>query len=209
MLRDLDETLRALLSAGAEPRSLLATAGIDFEIPDAHWRNAISRLTVNCYLYDIRENRELRTAQPISIRSEDGRGGSSVPPPVRVDCAYCLTAWSPALTEAALEEHRLLSQVLLVLLRNPRIPKTALKGSLAAQPVPYPLVLASQEGVKNQAQFWQALDQRLKPSLNYVVTLAIVLGPEPAAATIPTQIKVKVDDRSLAPKPGAPEGTPQ
>jgi simple sugar transport system permease protein len=36
-------------------------------------------------------------------------------------------------------------------------------------------VIASQEGVKNLPEFWNALDQRLKPSLNYVVTLAMMV----------------------------------
>jgi len=35
-------------------------------------------------------------------------------------------------------------------------------------------------GVKNLPEFWNALDQRLKPSLNYVVTLAMMIDDIPA-----------------------------
>ena len=51
MIRDLDATLIALLKAGAASGSLLAKADIRFDLPDANWRRAINRLTLNCYLY--------------------------------------------------------------------------------------------------------------------------------------------------------------
>lgn len=81
-----------------------------------------------------------------------------------------------------LEEHRLLSQVLEVLMRNPTIPSDVLQGSLVDQIPPYPWVIASPDGVKNQPEFWGALDQQLKPSLNYVVALAMMLDAAPAEA---------------------------
>jgi hypothetical protein len=153
----------------------LAGADISFDLPDADWRGGLETLTVNCYLYDIRENLELRTREPVLQRSPDGTRATRRPPPVRIDCAYCITAWSRATEESVLEEHRLLSQVLLVLLRNPTIPASALQGSLVNQVPPYPTVIAAPDGVKNQPEFWGALDQQLKPSLNYVVTLAVML----------------------------------
>lgn len=202
MIRDLDDTIQALLEGGAAPDSELKRAKISFDLPDARWRGGLDvPLTVNCYLYDVRENREMRTHEPIVVRSADRPRAARVSPPVRIDCAYCITAWSYA--NAVLEEHRLLSQVLLTLLRNPTIPRSALKGSLAQQLPPYPLVIASQDGVKNQPEFWTALDQRLKPSLNYVVTLAMLLDDVPAEADMPHVVeKVTVGTDKVLPFEG-------
>jgi len=180
MIRDVDDTIKALLQQGAEPDWELAQAEVSFDLPDADWRAGLDSLTVNCYLYDIRENRDLRTNEPLLQRSDDGTRAVRRQAPVRIDCAYCITAWSPATDESVLEEHRLLSQVLMVLLRNPTIPAEVLQGSLVNQIPPYPTVIASPDGVKNQPQFWNALDQQLKPSLNYVVTLVMRLDEEPA-----------------------------
>ena len=149
---------------------------------------------MNLYLYDIRQNTALRNSEPYLQRSPDGTQATRRLAPARVDCAYCITAWSVANTDAVLEEHRLLSQVLQVLLRNPTIPASSLVGSLASQIPPYPTVIATPDGVKNQPEFWNALDQRLKPSLNYVVTLAVLLDDTPAQLTdVVTQVNI-LDD---------------
>lgn len=175
MIRDLDETLRAMLEQQAQAGTELDQADIVFDIPDADWRKTLLKLTVNCYLYDLRENRDLRTHEPLMARSTDGTQAKRVKPPVRIDCAYCLTAWSPAANESSLDEHRLLSQVLVVLLKHPTIPAAVLQGSLTDQIPPYPTVVAGFNDTKTQPDFWRALDQQLKPSLNYVVTLAVLL----------------------------------
>jgi hypothetical protein len=193
MIRDLDATLRALLKGGATPDSELAQADLSFDLPDSKWRGTLGRLTVNLYLYDVCENVELRSAEPIVVR-DDQRRAVRRPAPVRIDCSYCITAWSIAASEAVLEEHRLLSQALVVLLRNPTIPTNVLAGSLASQIPPYPTVIASRDGVKNQPDFWHALDQKLKPSLNYVITLAAMLDEVPAGGTrLVDEVDVRAD----------------
>ncbi len=180
MIRDLDDTIQALLEQKAEPGSELDQADISFDLPDAEWQAGLKTLTVNCYLYDVRENRDLRTNEPLLQRSDDGTRAVRRRAPARIDCAYCITAWSTATNEPVFEEHRLLSQVLMVLLKNPTIPEEALVDKLEKQIPPYPTVIAAPDGVKNQPEFWGALDQQLKPSLNYVVTLAVMLDEEPA-----------------------------
>lgn len=133
MIRDLDDTIKELLETKAPPGSLLAGADISFDLPDAKWRGGLSALTVNCYLYDIRENREMRTNELLSFKSADNKRAVRLAPPVRIDCGYCITAWSISTSEAVLEEHRLLSQVVRVLLRFPTIPASVLQGSLVTQ----------------------------------------------------------------------------
>ncbi len=189
MFRDLDDTLEELLTTRAPAGSELSGADISFELPDTDWRGGLETLTVNCYLYDIHENLELKTAEPPVQRSLDGTRAVRRRPPVRIDCAYCITAWSPATNESVLEEHRLLGQILRILLLNPTLPADVLQGSLADQLPPYPTLIAAPDGVKNQPEFWGALDQQLKPSLNYVLTLAVSLDESPLEAAMPPVVE--------------------
>jgi len=172
--------MASMLHNRAPAASLLAGALINFDLPDTQWRNTVNKLTVNCYLYDVRENRELRRAESTLYRSADGKKAALRRPAVRVDCAYSITAWSVANKDRVLEEHRVLSQVLLLLLQNPRIPAGDLKGTMLNQPQPYPTVVAAPDSTKNNPEFWKALDQELRPALNYVVTLGMWLDPVPA-----------------------------
>jgi hypothetical protein len=201
VIRDLDETIRELLRTRAPTGSELAGATVHFDVPDAQWRGTLDGLAVNCYLYDTRENRDLRTTEMLLQRSVDRRYAIHRRPPVRIDCAYCITAWSSATAESVLDEHRLLGHVLKVLLKNPSIPSDVLQGSLATQIPPYPTVIASTEGIKNQPDFWRALDQQLKPSLNYVVTLALMLD-EPPAELLPVVDDLVVGTAHLDELPG-------
>ena len=202
MIRDLDDTIAAMLKNRAPPGSALAGAAITFDLPDMKWRNKVNKLTVNCYLYDVRENTELRTEQPILRRSADLTRATHLRPPVRIDCAYSITAWSVSNTDPVLEEHRVLSQALLVLLQNRRIPQADLKGTMVNQPPPYPWVIAAPDANKNMPDFWKALDQELRPSLNYVVTLAMWLDAVPAdAAMTPVVGTLTVNAANLEEQP--------
>ena len=181
MIQDLDATIAAMLKNRAPVGSELAGSDIKFDLPDTKWRQAVNKLTVNCYLFDIRENVELRTHEGVFARSADLTRAARIRPPVRVDCAYSITAWSVAQTDQVLEEHRVLSQVLRVLLQFPQIPQADLQGSMVDQPPPYPTVIAAApDPNRNIPEFWRALDQELKPSLNYVVTLGMWLDPIPS-----------------------------
>lgn len=200
MIRDLDETVQKLLHDEAPDGTELKQADIVFDIPDADWRKTLQKLTVNCYLYDVRENRDMRTHEPLLARSAGNSLARRVRPPVRIDCAYCLTAWSPATEESSFDEHRLLSQVLMVLLQNHTLPPTVLQGSLANQIPPFPTVVATFNDIKNQPDFWRALDQQLKPSLNYVVTLAVLLDGVDGMGRVVETVHTTVDHWEKRPK---------
>ena len=210
MIRDLDATIKAVLLTGATPGSTLATAHITFDLPDAKWRTNLDALTVNCYVYDVAQNLEMRTEDPLVVRT--GNTAARVMPPARIDCSYCITAWSVANTDAVLDEHHLLSQVLLVLLQYTTIPAALLQGSLVGQIPPYPTVIATMGGViKTNPQFWTALNQELKPSLNYVATLAMQVNAVPAGVAMPNKVVITAGQQALPPPPpptpGPPPGT--
>jgi hypothetical protein len=140
----------------------------------------LEKLTINCYLYNIRKNREMQTREPIIQRFNENNRNKAVrrKAPERIDCSYCITAWSGADDNQAKEEHHLLSQTLEVLLKHSTIPEEVLKGDLVNQIRPYPFGVAGDEGIKNQPEFWGSLEQPLKPSINYIVTLAMMLDDD-------------------------------
>jgi hypothetical protein len=80
-----------------------------------------------------------------------------------------LTTWArdPA------DEHRLLTRSLLALFRFPVLPPERLAGSLRNPQYDIQARLASHDRLTNPAEVWSALDNELRPSLSYIITLAL------------------------------------
>lgn len=172
MLNDLDQTLRVILDDGTAPVEL-RNADVSFETPDKNF--APGQATVNLFLYEVKENRELRDPVPIT----DIVAGTFVrrQPPLRVTCMYLVTAWSNAVGAARIvEEHRLLGQAVLWLSRFPKIPAPFLQGALAVQPFPPPALVAQMDGGRHNGEFWSALGMPPRPAFSVSVTIAMELG---------------------------------
>jgi hypothetical protein len=181
MLADLDGALRELL------RAELASHGFNgvevaFDAPSRDWAAGISKPTLNLFLYDLRE-----TAGAAAREWNERRGNGHARlerPPLRIDCTYSITAW----TRAVQDEHRMLSQVLAVLLAHERLPAEVL-GKLADQPDTI-LTRIGRPKADGAAEFWSALGGQYKLSLDYVVTLAcdpgvtLHRGPEIRTQTV-------------------------
>jgi hypothetical protein len=166
---DLDETIRQILirHVPLDPTEI----EISFEAPDREWSSRLTRPAVNCFLYDVRENVRLRVAGWDTRRTN----GQAIRQkgPLRIDATYQITAWA----RAPEDEHRLLWRVLAALARFMTLPPDLLQGSLKDQPMPIPASIGQPEQMPaNFADLWQALDNRIRPALTYVVTLA--LDPE-------------------------------
>jgi hypothetical protein len=130
---------------------------------------------VDLFLYDVRENRDLRSVEPRFERSNGAVVRTQ--PPVRIDCSYLVTAWaSDSSNSPAQDEHRLLGEVMKVLLRHPTLPDAVLQGTLATQEVPPPTSSLQQGHLQNLAEFWHALGGKPRAAVNYVVTLAVAVG---------------------------------
>jgi hypothetical protein len=172
MLNDLDQTLRAILDDAAAPTEL-RNADVSFETPDKNF--APAQATVNLFLYEVKENRELRDPVPIT----EIVAGTFVrrTPPLRVTCGYLATGWSNAVGPArVVEEHRLLGQALLWLSRFPTIPAGFLQGALAVQPFPLPTMVAQADGNRSNGEFWSALGMPPRPAFTVTVTIAMDLS---------------------------------
>ncbi|XHS77616.1 Pvc16 family protein [Burkholderiaceae bacterium UC74_6] len=174
MIDDLDRSLVKLLEL--EFGSPLPF-DLSFAVPDkAFTPVSKQRSTLNCYLYDIRENRDLRDVGRYLERHPGGQYSLDAAP-CRVKASYCITAWSPAEAtpgiDPHLDEHNLLAAVLRVLLRYPELPRPVLVGTMAAQKLPPPTLIAQPDSARNSGDFWNAIGGQLRPSLEYAVSIAL------------------------------------
>jgi hypothetical protein len=130
-----------------------------------------SKTTIDLFLYDIRENLDLRLNEVTTTIV--GNQIVTHPAALRLACSYLVTAWPVTGSDLALQEQRLLSEVLVVLSHYPIIPSTFLVGSLVGQDPLLPMVALHPDALKNLAEFWSSLGSRLKASLTVTVTISV------------------------------------
>ena len=190
MIDDLDRTLTMLLQQSL-PADILAQAQITFATPDeAFPPQAVTLPAIDLFLYDIHENRDLRSNEWLVERDATGMF-TREPAPVRVDCSYLVTAWpSASSTTPALDEHHLLGATIIALLRYPTLPAAVLQGTLAAASIAPPTATLQQRQLQGTAEFWQALGGRPRAGFDYTVTIEL----QPVE---PTTIGPPVTDKRL------------
>lgn len=185
MIDDLDRTLIALLQQEL-PADILAQVAITFATPDqAFPPQSVTLPALDFFLYDVRENRDLRTNEWVLDRADNG-SLSRERAPVRVDCSYLVTAWpSASSTTPAYDQHRLLGVAIVALLRHPKLPAAVLQGTLAGAEIEPPTSTLQQSQLQGIAEFWQALGGRPRAAFNYTVTVALQpFAPEPAGPPV-------------------------
>ena len=102
MFDDLDASLAALLADGAAPQEV-SNADVSFTVPDKDF--SPGQATLDLFLHEVQENRALRETAPI-LQPVPAGGWQSERPPLRIDCTYLVTAWSPSSgAQRAAEEH--------------------------------------------------------------------------------------------------------
>lgn len=170
MFHDLDATLASLMTEELATRNV----AISFATPDDQFPPAsVSLPAIAFFLYDVRENYDLRTNQWETERQSNGRT-TRKRPPVRVDCSYLITAWpSESAPNPAQDEHRLLGEVMKVLLRHRIIPERHLQGELVGQDPPLRAKIIAENQLHSLGEFWQALGGKPKATLHYAVTLSV------------------------------------
>lgn len=177
MLQDLDKTLKELLVYQL-PAGVVQPDNIGFEVPDPE---SINTPGVNLFLYDVRENLDLRNTVGGFVRQSDGTAIKHRPP-VRVDCSYLITAWPSKSQKTskpdAAEEHQILGEVMKVLLRFPTLPDAVLQGSLKGQEPPVRTFSLRSGQLQSMGDFWQALGGKPKAALNYIVTISVPIDEE-------------------------------
>lgn len=199
MIRDLSETLREILRQSGVPQDLL-DAQISFDRPVESFQPVAT--TINAFLFDIRENEDLRNSAPFVSRTE--RDAIVRRPPRRVRCSYLITAWPVSSVEAALQEHRLLTQVLQVLSRHSVIPSNSdlAKGKVKDSDPPVSLQVAASSSVISTSEFWSSLGTRLRASLTLEATISLPVFEDEPQLKLTRSVRVVAGERLPSPQVG-------
>ena len=196
MIQDVDDTLKELLVQQVP----IKTADIDikFDMPTKDWSATVTKPTVNLYLYDVRENHELRNSERTFTRADTT--GTFTRAAVRVDLSYLISVWTTDISD----EHQLLGRILAALVQFPLLPAAVLKGAMQSQPLPVHAWIAQPERLPNPWEFWGHMDHGMKAALNYVLTTSV----QPFASEsvkLATQSVITLTSTVPPPKPRAPQ----
>jgi hypothetical protein len=178
MIADLDESIKQLLVTDMPIKN--GEIDVKFDQPKREWSAKLTKPTVNFFLYDLRENVELRQTQYQKMINGNPRDNIATlkKTPHRIDCYYMMTSWAAE----AEDEHRLMTRSLMSLFRHPVLPEHILVGAMQNPKFPIQTHLARHDKLTNPAEVWSALDNEMRPSICYSLTLALdpwseVTGP--------------------------------
>ncbi|MAS35147.1 MAG: hypothetical protein CL610_14140 [Anaerolineaceae bacterium] len=168
MLHDLDRTIEKVL----RERGKLKENEIDisFEQPTSEWSATLSRPTINCWGFDLRENVKLRSMEMQVNRDRKKNEAHMRMVPMRVDVTYLITAWA----RKAEDEHQLLWRALAAMSHYLALEQSMCEGGLKEQPFPIPLLVAQiTEAATNMTDLWSVVDNDMKMGFTCVATLAL------------------------------------
>lgn len=173
MIADIDETLRRLILselAKLPDTPVRHASQITFDPPIAAEAAQDGEARINLYLIDLRENLERRgEGLQVNRRLEEQRAGQRRTA-VYIDLSYLVTAYAGNDPQA---EHRLLADVLGVLLRCLAAPAEYLTGTFEGLGPNIVAIAAAQPdrlASADPASLWQALAAKMRPALSLVVT---------------------------------------
>lgn len=122
MIADLDKTVEKILyTRGGFSRNDI---DVSFDTPDREWASRLSRPTISCWAFDLRENMKLRSLE--RQVSRNGMNTTTVYPSYRMDITYLVTAWARKMED----EHQLLWRALGSLKRTPILKPRECEGEL-------------------------------------------------------------------------------
>jgi hypothetical protein len=190
--RALEEFLRERVPLSAH------AVDISFQAPDKTWGAALTRPTVNVFLWDVNRHSGYAKTGLQERVNPDGNVERRPANPV-VDLGYLVTAWA---TERR-DEHELLGSVLECVLAHRALPEEFLPERLKGARCRLSLAPADR---RVPGEFWSALDGRLKPGLQLQVALPIeVFAWQPTAPPM-EQVELAVDRKSGGKVAAAPGG---
>lgn len=105
MIHNLDDTLKELLvqKVPLDPNAI----DIKFEVPNKDdWNPKPNKPTINCFLYDIRENHELRSNERYLSRNGTTGTGTEKIAPTRIDLSYLTHIPHPKLSQREITERK-------------------------------------------------------------------------------------------------------
>lgn len=136
---------------------------------------------VNIYLFDIKENLELRENEWQTVRYPDG-SIQKKRPDIRIDLFYIITFYGQQteLVNAIKEEHQYLAEVLPIVYRYDEIPTESFideDGNPISGVPTIPITVMRPKFLEGEGgvQLWSAIEQYIKPAIYIKVTIPINL----------------------------------
>lgn len=198
MLQDLDSTLKALLNRELATE-LVQQIDFSFDTPSQE-SIGNKKTVINLFLYDVRENVDLRNGVRAWDQRSEGKA-KKMHAPVRVDCSYLITVWTTQAQgereSATYQEHRLLGQIMQVLLRYPKLPLEILQGSLSGQILSLPTTSLRSSQLQNLGEFWQAMGGKPKAALNCTVTIAVPIDQGLEEVPLVSESRIQLEHSSF------------
>jgi len=172
---------------------------VSFDAPDRTWGAGLTRPTVNVFLWEITRSPGFRSVGLEQRSNQEGALERRLPTPP-AELHYLVTAWA----NEQRDEHQLLGSVLRAVLSQPKLPEDLLPESLPKGT--YRVALASGD-TRPPADFWSALDGRLKPGLQLQITMPLdVFAWQPTATPADTvSVATEPVERPQPPAAGAAE----
>lgn len=162
MLVTVHETIKRLF----HERGNISPSDVDisFDAPTKEWIERLIRPTLSLFLFDVRENVDLRQTSFQSTRL-NGRAERRLPPR-RIDLRYLVSAHT---TETD-DEHRLLWRALATLMKAPELPVAILPEELLRYDVPLAVRVAQSDDSSRLLDLWGGLGTEPHPAFCCVVT---------------------------------------
>ena len=204
MFDALDEAIKNLLTREIPIRQ--NEIEIVFDQPTQEWSARVGQPTLNVYLYDVRENRQLRGAEQFSETSRPDGKVEIRRNPVRIDVSYLVTAWA----RKEVDQHHLLGLAMMALLRTPFLPEEVCPDALKGHLIPIPLEVAHvTDESKDWSDFWSTMNNRLRPGVTLTATLMLdPYLPLVAAPVHSTELRFQQTDNPLRPSARSLESSP-
>jgi uncharacterized protein DUF4255 len=164
MLSDFDKTLeKIIIHEGNLNRHEIDIA---FDAPTGEWSSRLSRPTLDCWCFDMRENIKLRI--PDRALSSNGSAAHVAAPIKRVDLTYLVTAWARKVED----EHQLLWRALGALKRYPILEAEQCEGALRYQEHNIPMIVADMSTLQtNLVDLWSVLENQMRLGFILIATV--------------------------------------
>lgn len=166
MIPDLDKTIEKILYAnGGFSRNDI---DVSFDTPDREWSSRLSRPSISCWAFDLRENMKLRSLE--RQVSRNGSQTSTLYPSYRMDVTYLITAWARKMED----EHRLLWRALAALKRTPVLKPRDCEGELRYQQHDVLMLTATpSDHPTNMVDLWGVVDNVMHMGFTLCATLEL------------------------------------
>ena len=173
MLVTLNNALEQLIKKNIN----ISNVTISFAAPDNEFSKSVNSPTINIFLYDIRENLEMRTHKNIYMQPKtqvanttDRYEATLAPSATYVNFSYIITEWKVGNNQ----EQDIMSLLLNILLPRPTLIKEFLKDSKLENIKPLPQIqILHPTYLQSLGEFWSAIGGKPKPMIHCTITAPI------------------------------------